>query len=382
MANFLTADLTIYVRMTGNDTTGDGTLSTPYRTVERANVHLYTLLIGSYNVTVDIGVGHFGSTSPLELKHPYGGQIIYDGVCESATGLTTSNIDNTDTPVDTASGSLESYEVTFTSASRNLVAGDFVLIYGASGGQRPKSLQGCHEVVSYSGSTVTIRIVKRTDRGWASGTVTFNCHFIRTVLTFDSCNGMKADGPYHLGLWKDLVLAGDPDDSDCDYGIWLLNSPTIALGDTIGIHGWQRGIYAQNNSMAFADYTFISCCHQHGVMSNNGATINVRYANISGCSSSGIFAYTGATISANNGNVTGCGWASIYALDGSWIDFTNGYALNNHNGVIYADNLSGVKAPEEDVSVSQVRYESSSLRYPTKIEGINARGAVCIGGPY
>jgi hypothetical protein len=379
----LLGDETIFVnKATGNDLVNSGSSVYPFATVARAVEELNTMFMGEHNVTVDIGPGVYSHTSPLEFRHPFGAQVTFDGDAETITGKSTTSIGGTDYDLATVSGDLDYYTATITFAGgTTLSAGDYILIYNASGGTNPAALNGCHKVESFASNLATIRIVHRAGCDHASGTINFDCVLVRTVLNFTGSNGLKADGPYHLGHWKDLVIQGNENNSSCDYGIWTLNSPLIRLGSTTGLRGWQRGIYAQNNAMVFADDAFISCCHQYGILANNGATVNFRWGYLSGCNNAGLYALTGATISASGAHVTGVGASGILSSDGSWIDFGGGSIKHATNHVLYTANSAGMLAQAEDVSASQVYYDSTATCSPAR-DTTGNYGAVMKGGPY
>jgi len=250
-------DETIFVTTAGNDTSGNGDNLNPFATPERAIEELGRMTIGNNAITVDIGPGVYTRTTPLEFKHPFGGQVTFLGDYEKITGESTTSIGSTEYNLSTVSGNLDYVIATITfPGSTNLAADDYILISNASGGSNPQALQGCHKVESYAADVATIHIIYRAGVAKPSGTISFDCMLVRTVLDFSMSNGFKADGPYHMGMWEGVVIQGDENHASCDYGIWMLNSPTISLKEdgagygTVGIRGWQRGVYAQNNAMA------------------------------------------------------------------------------------------------------------------------------------
>lgn len=77
---------TFYVTTNGNDTTGDGSQTSPWATPTRAAEYLSQRRIKSgVTVTVDIGAGTYTFTSSIRLDHPQGSQIKYVGATPSGT---------------------------------------------------------------------------------------------------------------------------------------------------------------------------------------------------------------------------------------------------------------------------------------------------------
>jgi len=346
------------------------------------------MTIGNNSVTVNIGPGVYTRTTPLEFKHPFGGQVTFLGDYQKITGETTTSIGSTEYDLSTVSGNLDYIIATITfPGSTTLSAGDYILISNASGGTNPDALNGCHKVESYASDIATFNIVYRAGCALPSGTISCDCVLVRTVLNFTMSNGFKADGPYHLGMWEGVIIQGDENHASCDYGIWMLNSPTILLREdgagygTVGIRGWQRGIYTQNNAMCYADYNFVSCCYQHGVMASNGSVMNIRYGHISGCNNSGVYATSGSTASAAFCHITGVGNNGVYSFDGSWVDFNVGTIKAATNHVLYAGNGGGIKAPAENVAATQIYYDSTATCSPARDTQGNGY-AIMRGGPY
>jgi hypothetical protein len=133
--------------------------------------------------------------------------------------------------------------------------------------------------------------------------------------------------------------------------------------------------------MVFADYNFVSCCHQYGIMATNGGITNIRYGYVSGCNNAGLYAATGSTVSAAYCHVTGVGASGVYSIDGSWIDFTSGVIKAATNNVLYAGNGGGITATAEDVSSTQVYYDSTATCSPARDTQGNGFGNMR-GGPY
>jgi hypothetical protein len=348
----LTANKTVYIRTTGNDTTGDGSSGTPFLTLERTIEYLGQLYIGDYTVLVDIGEGIFPEAGTLSFQHPFGSQVTWQGVSEQITSQDTASIGVSETAL--GFGSLISYEVTFVlPVGKSVSVGDYIAVRATSGGVNPNALLGCHYVSGWDGGsrTATVDIVYRNGANKASGTVTCTVELIKTVIAFDDKNGLKINGTYTAGAWRGLVLEGNYDTSNTDakYGIWLLNGAVInfagsdASGDAAAIVGFQTDAYSQNNAMLFADYSFMSKCGSRCVNAQNGGILSLRYAHLSGGSNEAIFCFNGSTCSAQYVTVSGCGDSPVYSYQGSFIDARNCVIYENGLGNAFvADRWSGI----------------------------------------
>lgn len=74
----LAANRTIYVRVSGNDSTGNGSLVAPYATVQKGADVAAQLDTSIYAVTIDIGAGTYAEA--VQLKPPVGGgRILFSG---------------------------------------------------------------------------------------------------------------------------------------------------------------------------------------------------------------------------------------------------------------------------------------------------------------
>ena len=350
----ITTDETVYVRTTGNDTIGNGSIGSPFLTLERTIEYLGGLYIGDYTITVDIGEGVFTEAGTLSFQHPFGAQVTWQGVSEQITSQDTNSISASGTTL--GHSNLYRYDVTMIlPVGKSVSVGDYIAIRSVSGGTLPESLQGCHYVSAWDSGTrqATIQIVYHDGAPKATGTVTCTIELIKTVIAFSNKNGLKTNGPYHAGNWKGLVIQGNYSSANTSarYGAWMLNTSVLTLGGSsdsgaaIGIVGFQTGVYAQNNAMVFGDYCFISRCGTRCANAQNGGILNLRYARLSGANNNGIFAFNGSTVAAASAVVVAVGNDSIYSYQGSFIDAQNAYIdQNNATNALTADRWSGIDA--------------------------------------
>jgi hypothetical protein len=372
---------TIYVKTTGDDGTGWGNNAAPYLTLDRAIKHLGYLDIGEYNVTVVIGPGVYSKATEQIFDHPQGNRVTFQGDHEVVTSQSTTSISATDYDLPTADGDLDYYEATITLTGKTLTAGDYILIYNATGGTNPEALQGCHKVESFASDIATIRVVHYAGTSHASGTVNFDCTLVRTVLAFTNSSGLKGDN-HHLGSWKQLVIQGDETETNCNNGIELY-SAKISITNTLGIRGWRRGILAADSSTVRADVFsgFVSCCYWFGFQATNGSMVDALGCYVSGCGYNAFRASRNSTIGATGAYATGIAAYSLRSEGNSWIDFTDGTIKASTNNVLYASDGGGITAEAEDVSATQVYYDSTATCSPARDTEGNGDG-IMRGGPY
>ena len=328
----LSGDMTIYVRTTGNDSTGDGSPGTPYLTLAKVVKVIGKLYIGSYTVTVDIGEGVFLEAGTLAFIHPFGQQVNWQGVSESITAQSVSAFGGTS---DVGHSGLYYQSINIIlPVGKSVSIGDFIGIRGVTGGTNPNAMIGVHYVSGWVGGsrTATIQRVYNNGSETPSGAVSFTVDLIKTVISFSNKNGIKVTGPYSAGVWRGMVLKGDYNGSNnSDYGVWALNGSVVSLagssasGDAFGVQGFKTAIYAQNNGLIFADYAYMSKGGQHLCSAQNGGILGLRYTNIGGAKNSGIYAFNGSTVAASNCTVVGTGDNSVISYQGSFVNLSGSF---------------------------------------------------------
>jgi hypothetical protein len=346
----LTADETIYVRTTGNDTTGDGSAISPFASIQRTVEYLGGLYIGDYTVTVDIGEGVFSEVGTVTMMHPFGAQIIFQGVSENISSQSISSISGT-----TSYGHDNLYYRNMTMVlpvGKSVSVGDYIACKNASGGTNPNAINGLHKVsVWVSGTrTATVEVAYRNGSETPSGSITCDIALIKTVIAFSNMNGIKITGPYYGGTWRGLVIQGNYNGSNnAKNGIWALNTAVVSLctaatdGYAAGVWGFQTGLYSQNNGLIFADYGWVSKAGQHLTSCQNGGILSLRSMILNACNNSGIFAFNGSTVSANSITVVGTGNNSVYSYQGSFIDITSSFVgESNSTTSVIADRWSAI----------------------------------------
>ncbi len=143
----ITEDTNFWITTTGNNTTGDGSIGTPWATLDHALSELAGFAFLAL-VYIYIEKGTYVDASLLHILHPYGInlRIIGDSVEESLT-MTASG------------GSAGTYWYTFATANTDdYTVGDYTLNWAAAGGSNPDSTLGVLECISkVNGVSVTLQ---------------------------------------------------------------------------------------------------------------------------------------------------------------------------------------------------------------------------------
>ncbi len=345
-AKNITEDTSIYVRKTGNDTTGDGSFGLPYLTVERAITHTLTINPGVYFLTVDIGEGIF-SENTITYHHSQGTQIVFLGVSEQITSQAVNSIAGGTTSL---GSNLSYYDVTFIlPVGKSVTVGDYISIGNATGGSNPKGLYGCHYVSGWVGGTrtATIQVVFRDGSSVASGAVTCDIDLIKTVLAFTASNGLNLNGLVSGGFWIGMVFQGS--DITSHVGINMISGASVTLqgssgsGFATGVVGFGIGVQVQINAGFNGEFSFISKCGDIGIQTLTGGTTYVQNSHISGVNNEGVTCLTNSTFIGTALTITGVGNYSVYAIDGAYVSLINGnITLNNATYAIGAFNRSTI----------------------------------------
>jgi len=73
-------DTVIYVSTTGNDGTGDGSVSAPYATLSRAmDVARESIIVGNATLTIRLLKGNYPLDTNIDLYHPQGNNLVIEG---------------------------------------------------------------------------------------------------------------------------------------------------------------------------------------------------------------------------------------------------------------------------------------------------------------
>jgi hypothetical protein len=329
VAAVITSNVTYFVRINGNDNTGDGSSGAPWATIQQAAKFLSGRHIqNGALVTVDIGPGTYTSTSALDLDHPQGNSILYVGAAPSGikpVGATLSGDGGRGNTGEAINRNLLiAYYTTIlqfnnclgirvgSNATVNLKN---ILILGNGGGD-PGVARGIDTISSEGrfGSGGVIGLQNCAIHNFAStGFRLVNGGYgIFANVTITNCSG---------GISNQAgAILGDLSDSSLGAGA----TPALTISNCTN-----GGINGTKGCTVRADGCYIANMGRAGVDSREQATIRVLGCTITNCGQEGIRTELAASVLARNGSVTNNVKIGVRASSQSFIDFRSGSSTGN-----------------------------------------------------
>ena len=286
----------VYVRSSGNDSTGDGSLGAPYATVKRGFEKAFAGVGGSMStnatphvITVSVPASNNAPSASSQVT-----------VIEIADSTGTS-LNFTLNVTSTAGACTGSYSTTVDNLSASDGASSIVSYL------QMQSLTSCGYSFSYSGSQITITgpTPGTDDIEWNNSTEQYYTSISATNETFS--------------------LSGDAISST------VSNTPSVVGQDIAYVAIYLR--YYDSNVMSNVDYTY----HTYG--SNNIGTANA----LAGAINSSISSYATASTSGNILTITSVG----VGTDNIWLQASNAYSAS-----LIAGNICGGISASSDIGGS------------------------------
>ena len=319
----LDATTTIYLRTTGDDSNGGYASDDAFLTPERAITETRKWNPGDYILSVNVGDGTFNCSATIDSSHVDGQSVTWVGVATEYTSRTINNIDGSATALSTGLEYID-FDVSLPAASGAAV-GQHLLIKTTSGGTNPNLVKGCHEIVTWNGTSniATVRCVRAAGvTTLPSGTITANTlTLVLTTFNFSASHGLSSSGINHCGIWNKLVVKG----SFSYTGVLMLRGASISLGTNFATSKWGTNLQCQYGSIIQADASVHSYSNVYIVTSSSGGFISLRtHAILSGCRTNALRSFDGSVINFQDGEIY-CGGASlnVQALRGSYITAVN-----------------------------------------------------------
>jgi hypothetical protein len=323
VVNTILDDTTLYISVSGSDTTGDGSLSNPWATFESFMEYIYDKKIASSKlVTIKYLDGSYTVSGVIDTwQYPQGSQVLISG--DTVLDL---NI----TSVQSSSGSSRDYTVVFNlDTVSGVEAGDVMLVTkDASGGTNPTYACGCYKITDVDTVNDRVTITSSHYKGAPSGAVTASVKIFKTVINcpFDSYLELSKGSTINIG---DLALVGDV------YGAGLFsgNNSTIKCLYPIGINGFGYCIRAGVGGIIEAPACGLSNFNGGAIYIHDGSLIYAPGIVINGANEHGVICYYQSKFIANSGLVsTGnkyhgvfCGYNSTCSVIDSACTGNNGY---------------------------------------------------------
>lgn len=246
----IVTDTRFYVTLTGSDTSGAGTLLSPWATLTHAMQVLQSYWIASSaTVTIELGDGYHAYSNLINLGHPCGSRIVITG--KNCYEKTVSSL--VGCVEDSHDAYFSVYRCVFTLVDvTDIAANDFLCLTKVTSGQGAmQAYLGGHRVESVNTTLnqVTLIIRRATTNMPTSTVCTITAKVIKTVVLFNSEIGLFLDEGNSIGAIRDIVIAGNnvaPQTIGAG-GISVWNGATARLGGTLVVGGFQvDGISCRN----------------------------------------------------------------------------------------------------------------------------------------
>ena len=321
----ITSNTTFYVTTSGDDSNGDGSVSSPWATPGKAADFLSQRRIKlGVTVTVSIGSGTYTFTSPIRLDHPQGSQIKYVGATPSGTkprgntlngnsggaairGYTTASESANDTELQTYYNTIWQ----FNSTTGIKVAPESTLIL------KDILIRG-NNTTGDLRSTDGIRVENGREGGKGG------CVDLEDVAIHNFANRGLAFVFGGNGTLTDVTV------TNCGGGIVV--SSGILLGDLTDIGGTPPltisnckgdGINIIRNGTARIQNSVISNNSGNGIDINENGSCRANKSTISNNGKKGVVAQGSSSVQVRAGTVTNNRQNDLLALSNSYIDFRN-----------------------------------------------------------
>lgn len=323
----LTADWTIYMSPAGNDTTGSGTQSDPFRTAQRVLEFVANIIPGTFTIKVVVEEGIIEHDDTITMFHPYGESILFEGQIETidAPDLDCGNFDvSTSTDGDYSGVQYFDFDCTLPMGSE-IEVGMFIAITSVSGGSNAPALLGLHEVIAYDSGPrdATLRVWQNLNiTELPSGSITAGGELFKSVIWFPTATqGVFIENK--AGVWTNLVLRGNPTAfASSEGGLCIARQASVLCG-FLGITEWGKGIDSFVASVAQTFSTRLSFCGSSGISSTDTSVIKATSASIvSGISGPALSAGNTSTI-VFEGDIVACGDDTVTSARGSYVDVRN-----------------------------------------------------------
>jgi hypothetical protein len=332
----ITANTTLYIATTGNDTTGNGTSGTPWLTVAKAMSYLAPFAISSSaTVTIQLADGTYSITSAIDLSHAFGSRILLTGTNTYTKSMTSC----------TCSGGTGNWSIVMTLNNvTNIAVNDYVVVTGCSGGTNPGRAEGCHKVTGVAGSTITVKSLNLDSSGPTGNVISSSVTVLKSIIS-SSAGALSLTNSKFQNI-ENLALVGASISTGT--GLSLSNSK-CTIGPNLGINTFNIGIDAVFSStiVVTGSTTAISGCNNVGYLSEAGSNVSAWYIVVSGCVI-GFWSLQGGIMDAEQSRSTGNttsyqagfnGYIRIsgYVTGGGNVTFANP-TVNTISGLAYIEN--------------------------------------------
>jgi hypothetical protein len=250
---FITANTTLFVATTGNDSTAIPNDAThPFLTIQGALNYLSNFQIFTgITVTIQVAAGVYNSASPVNVNHPQGQNIEIIGSIGSAINSTSASMSGTTVTINGAAGAFSSINV-----------GDYI-ISSYQGTVNGITESGVYKVVSNNGTTLTY-VASGGSTLSLSGAL-FTITKLNSVLTFNAGKqGILISGN-GLGLLQNFAIVGTQSGANVIQGVQVTGSASATL-QFIGTTGWKDsgGVSSAGIACSISGSITATACYSNG----------------------------------------------------------------------------------------------------------------------
>ncbi len=298
----ISSDLTVIVRTTGNDVSGDGTLTLPFATPTRAMEFLFSsTIVAGVTVTIDVGAGTYTFAGDLDLNHPTGGQIKMIGA--------------------TLAGSKPSgvvHRTWATPASASTTAGGYIVT-----GNELVDTAGELPATASAGARTTARANDK-----AANDSLLRARYT-TILDFTGGGIVIKDGN-SFGLLDNLLIINGSVNPVTETGVLIESASSCNFGANVAVHGFGIGVWVSiASSLQAHDITVSGCSGLAGLLIQQGSGAYAQRMTVCGNDQIGaLVAYTGSGDFLNI-TASGNGTSGIESRHSAAANCVSGYLSGN-----------------------------------------------------
>lgn len=349
-------DRTIYIGAAGDDTTGDGSSTTPWETLDKVFDYLsdYRIVNGAM-VTVSVSAGTYSSVPSVSIRHMDASRIKIIGSSASSAAHAVTGISSASKTVDVAGDETATF-----------AAGSVVSIMGSTDNDSTYTVDS----VAHVGGTTTVTLDQAPQSDTADGTMrshpasmthifematdaelevygTALAELSGICIVGDSARGLVVTQGGRIEASEGLVVR------DCTHGIEIAFDSAVSATTPV-VHGCSgTGIYCHDLSACNLSKGALSCHHgARGFYANTLSPFSIAAdgsgdtqlrAVAANNSSAGFYAVANSYMNANYAQAINNGAQGIFVQYDSFFSANTPSVLNNTSHGVYAIQDSGAQ---------------------------------------
>ena len=309
----INTNTTIYVTTAGSDSTGTGSVSTPFATIAYAMSYLQNFNItANAAVTISVGSGTFNQTAALNLYHPCGSQISITGTSSAGTPQTITSANTTTLSWNgVATNGINLNNCSFGNISNLYVVG------GSSGSNNAN-----YGIVMNSSSLNSFSMVLA--QYWADGIYSYSSCI--TTATNLACMNNTSFGILlqygGAGSMSNVYLSANA------YGAYVYGGGMLGLTNSTMTSNTSFGLYANNGATAVCTSCAFTSNSAYGIVSSYGSTVGCSSCTFTSNTSNCIISNYGGQCVSISGTYTSNGASNAPSPAWGVVGNANAYNIN------------------------------------------------------